>query len=122
MKLERTSLRTNALLLFAVLAAPLAWTLQLVLSSELEEGGCRLDAELSADRWHAAITGGALLVTLAAGIVAVLLVREVRRSGGDDRGRIAFMAYSSLLVTGVFSALIVLGGIGALALDTCAQS
>ena len=122
MKLERTSLQTNVLLLFAVLGAPLAWTVQLVWSSELEEGGCRLDRELSTGWWHAGITLGALLVTLAAALVAVALVREVRRSGGDERGRIAFMAFSALLVNGIFGALILLGGIGAVALDSCAQS
>jgi hypothetical protein len=115
-------MRTNALLFFAVLAAPLAWTVQLVAGSELEEGGCQLRTELHADWWLAGLTAGGAAVAVAAGLVALAVVREVRRGAGDERGRIAFMAVSGLLVNVVFGALILLGGIGAVSLDSCVQS
>jgi hypothetical protein len=121
-RLERTSVRTNALLFFAVLAAPFAWAVQLVVGSELEEAGCRARPGLDSDPWTLALTAGGVALAVAAALVAAAAVREVRRGGGDERGRIAFMAWSGLLVNLVFGALILLGGIGAASLGSCVQS
>jgi hypothetical protein len=49
-------------------------------------------------------------------------LRAERRAGGDRRGRFAFLAGSGVLANTIFLALILLGGIGSLVLDPCAQS
>ena len=50
---------------------------------------------------------------------AVALWRGSERQEPDPRGRIWFLAVSALLIDGLFLALIVLTGIGAIVLDPC---
>jgi hypothetical protein len=125
MRLERTSLATNLLLFHGLLAAPLAWSAQLVVGYGIGEADCSAGSR----RWGIDSEAAELALTAAAGAIALtglltaawLLVEE-RRQGGDDRGRIAFMAGGGVLVSAIFVALILLGGIASLAISHCHQS
>jgi hypothetical protein len=113
----------EALVWFGVLGGAAAWTVQLVVGSQLEENHCtRFGARYSihTPTWEAALTAGTAAVAVAAGVAALLAYRRSRR-GGDRRGRIGFMATSGILANTLFLALILLGGIGVSVLDPCVQ-
>jgi hypothetical protein len=117
--MSRSRLRLNLLLFFGLLAAPLAWTAQLVVGYGIGDAGC----SVAGMRWGVdsrSATGALLAATGAialAGLgVAVWLERTAPRNA---RGRIAFLATGGILISAVFLALILLGGIAALALEEC---
>jgi hypothetical protein len=114
--------KLNLLLLFGVLAAPLAWTAQLVVGDGIGEGGC----SVAGVRWGtdtqaatAALLGSTGAIALAGLAVAVWLERRAPR---DERGRVAFLAAGGVLVGVVFLTLILLGGIATLAVEGCRQA
>jgi len=125
MKLERTSVLTNLLLFYALLAAPLAWTGQLVFGYGIGEARC----SPGGSRWGIDSQASELALTAAAGGIALSglltagwLLRELQRTGGDARGRMRFMASGGILVSTIFIALILLGGIASLYVSHCHQS
>jgi ubiquinol-cytochrome c reductase cytochrome c subunit len=103
-------MRLNLLLFFGILAAPLAWTGQLVVGYGIGDARCSWDAAT------AALFGAAAVIAVAGLAVAVRLERSAVR---DERGRVGFLAGGGVLVSAVFVVLIVLGGIGALSVDGC---
>jgi hypothetical protein len=124
-RIARTDPLTNALLLGGLLAGPLAWTAQLVVGYGIGDAAC----SPAGARWGVDSRAGEALLSVvaAAGAVGGLAVsawlwREERRRGGDDRGRVAFMAGGGVLVNAVFLVLILLGGIAALSIAHCRQS
>jgi uncharacterized membrane protein YozB (DUF420 family) len=120
-----TGARLELLLWYALGGAALAWTAQLVLGAESEELGCTtVGMRLAVDPhpWHVALTVACGAVAASSAAAAVLGWRAVRRGAPDRRGRLAFMAVSALLANALFLAVIVLGGVGASFLETCAQS
>jgi hypothetical protein len=111
--------RLNLLLLFAVLAAPLAWTAQIVVGYGIGDAGC----SVAGMRWGvdersatAALFGATGAIALAGLAVALWLERTAPRNA---RGRIAFLATGGILISVVFLVLIVLSGVAALALEEC---
>jgi hypothetical protein len=111
--------RLNLLLFVGLLAAPLAWTAQLVVGEGIGEGGC----SVAGVHWGtdtgaatAALFGGTAAIALVGLGVAVWLERSAAR---DGRGRVTFLAAGGVLVSLVFLTLIVLGGIAALSLTGC---
>jgi divalent metal cation (Fe/Co/Zn/Cd) transporter len=124
MRLAPRTFLTEALLWFGAGGGALAWTVQLVLGSESEETRCApagMRWGFDARTFAVSVTAAAAAITLAALAVSLFVLREVRRSGGDRRGRILFVAASGVLTDAVFLALILLGGIGAATLESCVQ-
>jgi hypothetical protein len=111
--------RLNLLLFFGLLAAPLAWTAQLVVGYGIGDARC----SVAGMRWGLDSETGtaALLAATAAIALAGLGVAWVleRRAARDERGRIAFLAGSGVFVSAVFLVLILLGGIAALSIEHC---
>jgi hypothetical protein len=124
-RLERTRLLTNLLLFHGLLAAPLAWTAQLVVGYGIGEADCSAGGSrwgIHAGTWELVVTAAAAAVALTGLVTAVWMLVEQRRASGDARGRIDFMAAGGILVSSVFIALILLGGIGSLYIARCHQS
>ena len=102
-----------------LLAAPAAWTAQLVLGYGAEEADCAAASggrDFSSHSVNAvlfAVAGSAALAGLAAALSAV------RSAEQDARGRVAFMAFGGVLVSALFGALVVMTGIGVLSLEQC---
>jgi hypothetical protein len=102
-----------------LLAAPAAWTAQLVLGYGAEEADCAKGSggwDFSSHTVNAilfAVAGAAALAGLAAAVWAL------RSAEHDARGRIVFMAFGGVLVSSLFVALVVMTGIGVLSLEPC---
>jgi predicted neutral ceramidase superfamily lipid hydrolase len=125
MKLQRTSLLTNVLVLYGILAAPLAWSAQLVFGYGIGEARCSpfgeqftFDAELGELVLLAVVAAVAVSALVVSGLVALAGRRD---RVVDDRGRVAFMATGGVLVSSIFIVLILLGGIASLAINHCQQ-
>jgi hypothetical protein len=102
-----------------LLAAPAAWTAQLVLGYGAEEADCGAGSggwDFSSHTVNAVLfaVAGATALT---GLVAAL--SSVRDEEPDARGRVAFMAFGGVLVSALFGALVVMTGIGVLSLEPC---
>jgi hypothetical protein len=113
-----TSRRASLLLWLGVALPPLAWTLQLVAGYWVEEAACGSPG-LDGTVWQAVtfVVAGALG---AAGLAAAAVTfRAVRAGAGDARGRVAFLAVTSLSAALVFALGIVMTGVGVLSLDPC---
>jgi hypothetical protein len=115
------------LLWFGVLAAPLAWVVQLVAGYGLEEAACASDLssspvlDVDSEPAIAVVSAVALAVAAAGGLAALAGLLSVRSDpGADPRGRLAFMGVFGLLASGVFLAVIALGAVALLSLDVCA--
>ena len=112
----------SAVLWFGLLAAPLAWTAQLVSGYGLQEAACpRDDAApvlgLDPSPLLAAISFVAIVVA-GAGVVAALASRPAA-GDNDSRGRISFMAEAGLLASFIFLAVIVFGAAALFFFDPC---
>jgi hypothetical protein len=126
MTVHRTSLLTNLLLFHGLLAAPLAWSAQLVFGYGIGEARCsafghRFGVDSQLGELVLLVVTGAVAVSALA--VSLLLFLGERRDGpADERGRVGFMASGGILVSGIFIALILLGGIASLSIDHCQQA
>jgi hypothetical protein len=125
MRLQRTSLLTNLLLFHGILAAPLAWSAQLVFGYGIGEARCSpfgsrygVDSQFG-ELVLLLVTAGVALSALV--VAGLLFFAERRESGVDDRGRVAFMAGGGVLVSSIFIVLILLGGIASLSISHCQQ-
>jgi hypothetical protein len=111
--------RLNVLLLFGLLAAPLAWTAQLVVGYGIGDARCSIAGMqwgLDSEAGTAALFGATAAIALAGLAVSWRLERRAAR---DERGRVAFMASGGVLLSVVFLFLILLGGIAALSVEHC---
>jgi hypothetical protein len=122
MRPDRTGTVANALLLYGLLAAPLAWAAQLVVGYGIGEAACSPAALGDARPGEAALTAVTAAAALTGLFVATRSWREERRRHADPRGRIEFMATGGVLVSAVFLVLILLGGITAVSISPCRQS
>jgi hypothetical protein len=112
-------MRLNLLLLFGVLAAPLAWTAQIVVGYGIGDAACKVAGMrwgLDSEAATAALFGTTCAIGLTGLGVSAWLGRNAPR---DERGRVAFMATGGVLISAVFLALILLGGIAALSIEHC---
>ena len=111
------------LLWFGVLGAPAAWTLLLVVGYGFEE----VDCSRGSSRWgFDAATGNLVLfiATASIGVVAGAASfsawrRTQQPEAADVRGRLAWMGFAGILVSGLFLALILFTGFGVAFLDQC---
>jgi hypothetical protein len=114
--------RLNLLLLFGLLAAPLAWTAQLVVGYGIGDARCAVAGMrwgLDSEAGEAALLGSTAAIAVAGLAVSWWLERRAAR---DARGRVVFMAAGGILVSAVFLVLILLGGIAALSIEHCHQA
>ena len=125
MRVSRDSVAAMLLLWVGLLAAPLAWTAQLIVGPQVEETACTSRAGVrwgvQLDAWQIGITLGCTAIALAGAAAALLIFRETRRQVADERGRIEFMAVWGVMTSGVFLTLILLGGISAVFHTACAK-
>jgi hypothetical protein len=115
------------LLWLGVVAAPAAWTVQLVIGSELEELSCS-PQPATGEIWGTSNVTWIALVSLVAGLVAAAGVaaalhsyRAVRRSPESGRGAgwVGLLASASLLTSTVLLAGVVAGAALLISLDAC---
>jgi hypothetical protein len=104
-----------------LLAAPLAWATQLLLSWGSEELACTTSASttvagLELDHFVVVVSLAAATVALGGLVVAVTSTLSAR---DDALGRVSFMAAAGILASAVFLGAIVLAGSAALVLDPC---
>jgi hypothetical protein len=116
---------------FAVLGGPLAWLGHLGLNYSLEEWfACSPSATdegeilgFSVDAVSLALNSVMALVAAAAGLTAVAARRRLARAtDGDTLDRARWMAYSGMIAGPIFLAVILLGYVPPLLLDTCTGS
>jgi hypothetical protein len=113
---------------YGLLAAPLAWTVQLVVGYGATIARC---AGTSASRsfplatWEIAVTAAAAAVALTGQAAALLVLRATRGRHETDPppdGRVRFLVLAALLSNTLFLVVILLGGITAAGLEPCRQA
>lgn len=114
----------SLLLWTGLLAAPLAWVVQLLVGYEAVEGGCAPGGG-AGDVFGTAADSAAVAVTSVACVVAIAGVVAAGSTwlvAGDDPGWVRFLGFAGLVGSLVMLATILLAGAGILALDPCGQS
>jgi len=114
--------RASLLLWFGVAAPPLAWTLELVAGYWFEEAACGLGSGrwgIDSELWQVVTLVVCGLLAVAGTLAALATLRAVRGGAGDARGRVEFLAVTSLSAAVVFVLLTVMTGLGVIALDPC---
>jgi hypothetical protein len=112
---------------FAVLGAPAAWVTQFLAGFALTEAACNTAGRtwnVPLDGLVIGLTAGAVAVSVAAELAAFATFRATRdagEGGAPPGGRVHFLAIVGLVVTPLMLAMIVLSGVGVLALDGCRQ-
>jgi hypothetical protein len=120
-------MRSDRLLWFGVLGAPLAWALQLATNETVPEWfscteGFRAPGQifgLSNNVIVALVSGAALAVAIAALIVSL---RSLQTAGPEPERRERWMAVAGVINSVLFSLPIALGFIPAVLLHTCRPS
>jgi hypothetical protein len=117
-----TDRRASLLLWLGVGAAPLAWVFQLLAGWMVDEARCGrgsmrwgIDDRL----WQAVVSGVAVAVALAGVLAALATFRAVRAGAGDARGRVEFLAVTSLSASLLFLLLTVVTGAAVLSQEPC---
>lgn len=105
-----------------LLAAPLAWTVQLVAGFSVTIAACDGPRDVSIAAWVAGLTVAAAAVAIAGQAAAFAAWRATRRAGAPPASRIHFFADAALLSNTLFIAMILLGGITAAHIGTCRQA
>jgi hypothetical protein len=132
MSSTRRSSRGPALMWFALLGAPAAWTLQHVTGYALTEAACGRAGsgwDVPVDGATAAVTAAAAAVAVLAGLSALRLWRDTRPAEGvggaeeaPPRGRVHFLATVGMAIAPLFLAIILMSGLAAIVLANCQQS
>ncbi|MBA2426832.1 MAG: hypothetical protein H0V60_07095 [Actinobacteria bacterium] len=119
---ERTGTRA---LWFAALAAPAAWSIQLLTGDQLVELACAPGSSSSAI-WGVTFETVILVLTLVctattglAGYVSYRCLRKTSKGDTSTGGRARWMALAGLFVNGLFGILIVQGFLPTLFLSGC---
>jgi uncharacterized membrane protein HdeD (DUF308 family) len=108
-----------------VIAAPLAWVVQLIAGYAFQEAGCAPGSgtpvlDVDTEPWIAAVSAVAIAAAVVGIASSVVTLRGATHDGeADPRGRIAFMGDVGVLVSVIFLAVIVLGAVALPALDAC---
>lgn len=120
-------LPTPALVWFALLGAPTAWTLQHVTGFGLTVASCE---EVGKTAWHISLdlwTIVASAITLGVGLAGVaaslLSLRRTRDAGTEPPGaRLRFLALISATVAPLVLCIIVMSAAGVVLISDCVQS
>jgi hypothetical protein len=124
---ERTV--TEALQWYGVLGSPFVWAAQHIAGVALSEAGCRERTVagwvLDVDAWILAVTAVAAALVLASGAAAVLTYRRTRGADEHDApplGRLHFLSIIGIAACPLFLAMVLMSGVGALAISGCQES
>lgn len=110
---------------FGLLAAPLAWTVQLVAGTGVAAASCDGSGGVSVAPVAATLTGVGLAIAVAAEMSAFTVFRTLRAVDHDapgPEGRLRFFALAALVGNLLFFVVILLSGVGTLAQLPCRQS
>lgn len=125
----RSELVLAAIMWLGLLGAPFAWVVQHIAGYGLTEANCQEASQVPGgwnvhlDAWTIVFTAGAVIVTLAGLVAALVTWRRTKDAGTDPPGaRIHFLAIISLTTTPLFLAIMLLSGITVLVLSGCRQS
>jgi hypothetical protein len=126
------SISTSALTWLGLLGAPLAWVGQFLVGFGAALAACGAGGRqwgIPVDGWTLAATVVATVVGIAgelAAVAAFRATREARGAGGADEapplGRVHFLATVGMTTTPLFLFIILLSGLGSVALPNCHQS
>ena len=132
MSSARAARRGSALMWFALLGAPAAWTLEQVAGYALTEAACgKAGAHWSVpvDGATAAVTAAAAVIAVLAGLAALRVWRDTRPADGaggaeesPPRGRVHFLATVGIVIAPLFLSMILMGGLASVLLANCLQS
>jgi hypothetical protein len=117
-----TDRRAAAVMWFGVFAPPLAWAVQLLAGWLVDEAACSRGSLHWGidDRWWQAIISLVAAAAAAAGAAAAFTtLRSVRRGVVDPRGRVEFLALTSLSAALLFLLLTLITGIAVVSLESC---
>jgi hypothetical protein len=117
--------RLELLQWFGLLAAPLAWTGQLVAGFGVVDAACDGAGGGAVTPYELTLTLVALAVALAAEGAAVVLFRSLRgieQDASGPAGRLRFFAVAALLGNVLFFVIILLSGVGAVVQLPCTQA
>jgi hypothetical protein len=120
--------RLELLQWFGLLAAPLAWTVQLVAGFGVADADCARAGSrwgIDVETWQIALTAVAGMVAVSAELSAFTLYRELRDVEDDapgPRGRLHFFSVAALIGNVLFMGLIALTAAGALSHLECRQA
>jgi len=115
-------LNAETLQWIGLMAAPLAWTVQLVAGFGVTLAACEGTRDVSLVGWETGLTVAAAAVAVAGQVAAVAAWRATRRAEAPPAGRIHFFADAALLSNTVFIVMILLGGITAAHIGECRQA
>jgi hypothetical protein len=128
----RAETRRSLLLWFGVLAAPLAWTAQVIIAPDVAEILCYPGAEHSGralvygvalESFLFALTAVVALVGLAGIVVSWRCLRALKSNpDGTPAHRATWMALAGVLVSSLFTIAIVVGFIPLFFLNACTTS
>jgi hypothetical protein len=132
MTLRGRQVPLDTLMWFGLLAAPGAWVAQFVFGFGVTQAACGSGGSrwgIPVDGWTAIATGLAAAIAVAGGVAAVAAFRATREAegtGGADEpppvGRIHFLATVGMAITPLFLFIILMSGLGVVALPNCQQS
>jgi hypothetical protein len=117
--------RLELLQWFGLLAAPLAWAVQLVAGFGVADAACDGAGGVSVTPYETTLTAVALGIALLAEAAAVVLFRElatVEEDAPGPAGRLRFFAVAALLGNVLFFVIILLSGVGSVVHLPCVQS
>jgi hypothetical protein len=124
--------RDSVLVWFGLLGAPFAWVGQFLVGLGMTEAACGDDGmhrSLAVNGVTAAATALGAVITVLAVLTALKVRRDmspVRGVGGAEepppRGRVYFLATLGVVIAPVFLFMMLMSGIGAIALPECHQS
>lgn len=117
--------RLELLQWFGLLAAPLAWAVQLVAGFGVANAACDGAGGISVTPYAVSFTAFALAIALAAEAAALVLFRAlaaIEEDAPGPSGRLRFFAVAALLGNVLFFVVILLSGVGAVVHLPCTQS
>jgi hypothetical protein len=118
-----TTSERPSLVWYGLLAAPLAWAVQLALGYFLQDAGC--PPASSGDVWGIDVSAFSVVVLAVcavvalAGIVAAWVSLRAATGDVDPRGRRRFMAVAGLLGSALFLLAIALSAVAFVPLSSC---
>jgi hypothetical protein len=114
--------RATILMWFGALAPPLAWAVQLLTGWLVDEAACSrgsLQWGIDDRLWQAVISVLAVAAAAAGVAAAFTTLRSVRQGLGDARGRVEFVALTSVSTALLFLLLTLITGIAVVSLESC---
>jgi heme/copper-type cytochrome/quinol oxidase subunit 2 len=124
---ERTV--TEALQWYGLLGSPFAWAGQHIVGFALSEAGCRERSSAGVvtdvDAWILVVTLVAAALVVASGAASVLTYRRTRGAeehGPPPQARLYFLSIIGIAACPLFLAMVLMSGLGSLAVSGCTSS